>query len=194
MAPEHPVGGLRWGERAQLRQVGLASISATGIVFTEDTFSEDEFQVPEGPTSADIEAYSPPYLRRGIRPQSLDISASRFARGCPVRMTIAPTMQITSVVLMGTSVTTHWVDAGVPRRLVLPVDQTGETVIATLPTDPDIFPLGHYMVFAMADDIPSVARIVQITADPPLPGDLDGDGELNGSDIRPFVSAITSPP
>ena len=129
---------------------------------------------------------------------------------------------------MGTGVTTHWVDAGVARRLVLPVDQTGETVIATLPTDPDVLPLGHYMVFAMADDIPSVARIVQITADPPLPGDLDGDGELNladaalfvqfllglnqpnacqlaaadgngdgtlnGSDIRPFVSAITSPP
>ncbi|RIK66957.1 MAG: hypothetical protein DCC65_08415 [Planctomycetota bacterium] len=185
-----------------------------------------KFQV--GPTSADIEAYSPPYLFRGVRPQITGISGSSFGRGCEIALSIAPEIQITNVVLMGTGVTTHWVDAGIPRRLLLPFQQRSGVVTADLPTDPNVLPLGHYMIFAMVDDIPSIGRIVQVSANAPSSGDvnLDGtadssdipifvtfllnlsepstcqliaadansDGELNGLDIAPFVSAVLSSP
>lgn len=119
-----------------------------------------KFQV--GPTSDDIEAFSPPYLFRGVRPEITSVSTTTPTRGGQLSLGIAPDTQITSVVLLGMQTTTHWVDGGVPRRLVLPFQQIGSTVTATLPTDPNVLPLGHYMVFAMVDDIPSEAVILQV--------------------------------
>ncbi|MBI1827256.1 MAG: DUF1929 domain-containing protein [Planctomycetes bacterium] len=119
-----------------------------------------KFQV--GPTSNDIEAFSPPYLFRGVRPQITSVSTNTLGRGASLTLNITPETQITSIALMGTQTTTHWVDGGVPRRLVLPMSQTGAQVVATLPADPNVLPLGHYMVFAMVDDIPSNGIIVQI--------------------------------
>ena len=119
-----------------------------------------KFQV--GPTSADIEAYEPPYLFRGVRPQITSISSTQLPRGGVVSLEIFPETQITNLVLMGTETTTHWVNAGIPRRLVVAVEQTDTTVTAVLPTDPSILPVGYYMLFAMVDDTPSVARIVKI--------------------------------
>ena len=116
----------------------------------------------EGPTSADIEAYSPPYLFRGVRPDITGISSTQPPRGSELTLEISPETQLTSVVLMGVQTTTHWVDGGIPRRIVLSPQQNGSTVMVTLPTDPNVFPLGHYLVFAMVDDIPSVARIVEV--------------------------------
>lgn len=119
-----------------------------------------KFQV--GPTSADIEAFVPPYLLRGVRPRITEISTTAPTRGSQIQMTIAPQTRLTNVVLMGTGATTHWVDGGIPRRIVLPVSQQGSIATITLPTDPNLLPLGHYMLFAMVDDIPSVARIVNV--------------------------------
>jgi hypothetical protein len=79
-----------------------------------------------------------------------------------VNFNVFPATTLTAVVLMGTGSTTHWVDGGVPRRLVLPVQQSGTLVSATLPTDPDQLPLGHYLWFAMVDDVPSEAVIVRV--------------------------------
>lgn len=138
-----------------------------------------KFQV--GPTSADIEAFSPPYLFRGVRPQITSLSPATPARGRDLSLEVFPATQITSIVLMGLQATTHWVDAGIPRRLVLPATQNGSTVSATLPSDPNVLPLGHYMVLAMVDDIPSPAKIVNVQA-------LDGDVNFDGSvDMRDFL-------
>lgn len=115
-----------------------------------------------GPTSADIEAFVPPYLFRGVRPQITSISATQVPRGAQLTLNIFPATKLTSVVLMGVQSTTHWVDAGVPRRLVLPVQQVGSTATMTLPVNPNVLPLGRYMVFTMVDDIPSVARVVEV--------------------------------
>lgn len=115
-----------------------------------------------GPTSSDIEAYSPPYLFRGVRPAIDAISTTEPARGATLTLQIAPETQLTSVVLMGVESTTHWVSGGIPRRLVLPVSQSGATASATLPADPNVLPLGYYMLFAMVDDIPSVAVILRV--------------------------------
>ena len=119
-----------------------------------------KFQV--GPSSADIEAFSPPYLFRGVRPEISSISSTDMPRGSQITIELALETDLTSVVLMGTQTTTHWVDGGIPRRLVLPVQQNGSTATTTLPSDPNVIPLGHYMLFAMVDDIPSEARIVRV--------------------------------
>ena len=124
-----------------------------------------KFQV--GPTSNDIEAFSPPYLFRGVRPKITSISTNTPGRGSILSLNIAPATQITSVVLMGIQTTTHWVDGGIPRRLVVPLQQSSSTVTATLPIDPNLIPLGHYMIFAMVDDIPSEAEIIQVVEQVP---------------------------
>jgi hypothetical protein len=135
-----------------------------------------------GPTSADIEAYLPPYLFRGIRPQIQDISTAELARGCRISLTITPQTMITSIVLMGTAAHTHWAESGIPRRIVLPVQQNDSTITADIPEDPNILPLGHYMLFAMVDDIPSEAIIIRIK-EARAPGDFDGDNDVDFADF-----------
>ena len=119
-----------------------------------------------GPTSSDIEGFVPPYLLRGVRPEITAISDATLRRGDQIALEIAPATALTSVVLLGTGSTTHWVDCGVPRRLVLPMQQQGSAATATLPADENVLPLGFYLLFAMVDDIPSVAKIVQIVDTP----------------------------
>lgn len=119
-----------------------------------------KFQV--GPTSADIDAYSPPYLFRGVRADVSALSDDRPVRGETLTFDVFPQTRLTSVVLMGVQSTTHWVDGGIPRRLVLPVQQAGRRASCTLPTDPDLLPLGWYMLFGMVDDIPSIARFLRV--------------------------------
>lgn len=144
-----------------------------------------------GPTSADIEAFAPPYLFRGVRPQITQISTIQPRRGEAISLSIAPATTLTSVVLMGCSAHTHWVDGGVPRRLELAVQQTGSAACVTLPTSPNVLPLGHYMLFAMVDDIPSVARIIRVNSDSPfVRGDFSGNGLVDASDVAPFVFVL----
>ena len=140
-----------------------------------------KFQV--GPTSNDIEAFSPPYLFRGVRPEITSTSASQLLRGSQLTFSVSPSTGITSAVLMGIQSTTHWVDAGVPRRLVLPVTQNGAQVVTGLPTDPNLLPLGFYMLFAMVDDIPSKGVVVQIVE----PASAGGAGRVPDGDAVPGV-------
>ena len=140
-----------------------------------------KFQV--GPTSNDIEAFSPPYLFRGVRPVITSTSASQLLRGSPLTLTVSPSTGITSAVLMGIQSTTHWVDAGVPRRLVLPVTQNGAEVVTGLPTDPNLLPLGFYMLFAMVDDIPSKGVVVQVVE----PASAGGAGRVPDGGTVPGV-------
>jgi hypothetical protein len=49
---------------------------------------------------------------------------------------------LTSAVVMGMKSTTHWVDAGIPRRLVLAVTQAGPQATVKLPGHPNALPLG----------------------------------------------------
>ncbi len=139
-----------------------------------------------GPTTADIEAYSPPYLFRGVRPQIQKASSTQPHRGETLGIEIFPQTQLTGVVLMGAQTTTHWVDGGIPRRIVLPVAQMGSGVTFTLPTDASLAPLGRYLLFAMVDDIPSVALIVELL---PRSGDVDGDGTVGILDLLALLAA-----
>ncbi len=114
-----------------------------------------------------IEAFEPPYLFRGVRPQIDSVSSTDLVAGGTFTMQVSRTSAVTEVVLLGTRATTHWIDGGTQRYLSLSFAQTGSTVQATLPADPIRALRGYYLLFAMVDDIPSVARIVRITAGSP---------------------------
>ena len=116
-----------------------------------------------GPTSADIDAYSPPYLFRGVRPEISGLSDASPQRGQTLSFDVFPNTRLTGAVLMGVQSTTHWVDGGIPRRLELPLSQVGTSAQLTLPSDADRLPVGWYMLFAMVDDIPSEAVFLNIT-------------------------------
>lgn len=115
-----------------------------------------------GPTTSDIEAYSPPYLFRGVRPELSALSNATPSRGEWISFGVFPDTRLTSVVLMGLQSTTHWLDAGIPRRIELSVLDQGALRLVALPSDPDLLPLGWYMLFGMVDDIPSEALILRV--------------------------------
>jgi hypothetical protein len=148
-----------------------------------------------GPTSADVEAFVPPYLLRGVRPRIDDISSTTLRRGETFSLSITPATKLTSIVLMGTQTHTHWVQGGVDRRLVLPVSQIGSTAAATLPVDPAIVPLGFYMLFAMVDDIPSIAMIVQVVDGTVCSANCDASSTppvLTANDFQCFINRFAA--
>lgn len=114
------------------------------------------------PNSSDVEAFSPPYMFRGVRPEITGLSSTVLTRGAAVQASVFPQTRITSAVLVGAGAATHWVDGGIPRRLVLPVQQSGSNVWFTTPGDANLAMPGYYMLFLMVDDIPSVARVVRV--------------------------------
>src|SRR5205814_8445957 len=109
---------------------------------------------------ATIEAFEPPYLFRGVRPQIDSVSTTDLIAGGTFSMQVSRTSAVTDVVLIGTRATTHWIDGGTQRYLPLTFTQTGSTVQATVPSDTIKALRGYYLLFAMVDDIPSVAKIV----------------------------------
>jgi hypothetical protein len=117
-----------------------------------------------GPTSANIDAYSPPYLFRGVRPTLSNLSDATPRRGETIQVDVFPATKLTSAILMGMQSTTHWVDAGIPRRLEFSLSQTGDTARIALPSDPDLVPLGWYLLFGMVDDIPAEGLALRVDA------------------------------
>lgn len=126
---------------------------------------------PPPDSNKDIEAFSPPYLFRGVRPRIDSLSATRFTHGQTFTMDVSLTNAVTSVVLIGLNAMSHWMNGGVPRLLPLSFTQIGAQVTAEIPSDPLVAPVGYYLLFAMVDDIPSVGQIVAIdsTTDVYLP-------------------------
>lgn len=135
--------------------------------------------------SNDVEAFEPPYLFRGIRPRIEAISSTSLPHGGSFTLSVSRTSAVTGLVLVGMSSVTHWVDGGLPLTLRLPFTQSGSTLVATIPSDLNLAPAGHYLLFALVDDIPSTAVVVRlmdaVTGDVP-PG--TSPTRLSGS-LRP---------
>ncbi|MDZ4704030.1 MAG: galactose oxidase-like domain-containing protein [Saprospiraceae bacterium] len=114
------------------------------------------------PSQSIIEAFSPPYLFRGVRPEISNLNTTEFQRGGTVQFDVAKTNALTGVVLMSNAVLTHFMNSGNNRYLDLDFTQTGNSVTASLPTDSLELMPGWYMLFGMVDDIPSVGKMVKI--------------------------------
>lgn len=120
-----------------------------------------EGQPGNEPPVSIIEAYKPPYLFRGVRPEISKLSKTSFARGEKFSFNVSKTDSITAVQLMSCAINTHFMNSSNNRFIELKFDQKNDFVTAELPVDSVQFPPGYYMLFAMVDDIPSAAQIVK---------------------------------
>lgn len=114
------------------------------------------------PNQSVIEAFSPPYLFRGPRPEILDLTQSSLQRGQSFTLRVANTSAPTSVIMVGTIATTHFMDSGNGRFLELEFTQVGDEITVQVPADPLRAMYGYYNLFVMVDDIPSIGRVVRI--------------------------------
>jgi len=117
---------------------------------------------PPPAANTEIEAFEPPYLFRGPRPQIISLSSRNFSNGETISLEIGRTAAPSAVVMMGMNAITHWMDGGVPRRLSLPFNQEGVRITCQIPDDPVLAMPGFYLLFVMVDDIPSEGEIVSI--------------------------------
>jgi len=117
------------------------------------------------PPKSIIDAYEPPYLFRGVRPQILNLDKTDYQRGETIHFDVARTNAPTAVVLQSTQAVTHMMNCGENRFLDLDFSADNQAVTAEIPDDSLRTLPGWYMLWAMVDDIPSEARMVRI-----LPG------------------------
>jgi len=109
-----------------------------------------------------IEAFKPPYLFRGVRPEIVNFSQSIFQRGDKVSFDVIKTNSVTSVILMSTPSISHFMNCGNNRYVELSFTQSGNTLSATIPSDSLKVLDGYYQMSVMVDDIPSVSKIVKV--------------------------------
>jgi hypothetical protein len=114
------------------------------------------------PAASRLEAFSPPYLFRGPRPEIVELSDTELRRGDTVTFRVRKTARPTKVVLVGTNATTHFMDSGILRNQELEFTQTGDTISASIPSEPARAVFGWYILFVLVDDIPSRGTIVVI--------------------------------
>lgn len=114
------------------------------------------------PPKSIIEAFTPPYLLRGIRPTISNFNKTIIRRGETIQFEAHRTNGLTKVMLMSNAVMTHFMNSGNGRCLELAFTQNGNQVTAVLPSDSIRLMSGWYMLFGMVDDIPSVAQIIKI--------------------------------
>lgn len=114
------------------------------------------------PNFSTFEAFQPPYLFKGIRPEIHNLNKTEFKRGEQIEFDIEKTNEPTSVILMSLQSVTHFMNTGNNRYLELDYSQIGNQISAFVPFDSLAALPGYYMLIAMVDDIPSVAEIVKI--------------------------------
>jgi hypothetical protein len=121
-----------------------------------------EGQPGNEPSANVVEAFSPPYLFRGPRPVISALSSASLRRGETFSFEVSKTNAPTSVILMGSVATTHFMDSGNGRFLELEFTQRENVITATVPASANRSAYGYYILFTMVDDIPSVGRMVRI--------------------------------
>ena len=121
-----------------------------------------EGQPGNEPPFSVVEAFKPPYLFRGVRPEIINLNKTSFARRATIDFDFLKTDSITDVIVMSNAVVTHFMNSGNNRYLSLNFTQAGNHITATLPCDSVALLPGYYMLFAMVDDIPSIAKIIKI--------------------------------
>lgn len=121
-----------------------------------------EGQPGNDPPRSTAEAFTPPYLMRGPRPEMRELSSTALRRGETFTFRIARTTAPTGVVLMGTQASTHFMESGNARFLELDFTQSGDLVTVTVPSDPARAIRGWYLLFTMVDDIPSRGTILRV--------------------------------
>ncbi len=108
----------------------------------------------------DAEIYSPSYLFAGTRPT---IAAAPDAVGYGQSFTVGTpdAANVTAVNLIRLPSTTHAFDAN-QRFVSVPFSRTTGALTVTAPSNPNLAPPGHYLMFLLSNGVPSVAKIIRI--------------------------------
>jgi len=116
------------------------------------------------------EIYSPPYLFKGARP-SISSAPTSASYGSPFFVGTPDATSIANVRLMRLAANTHAFDQN-QRTVTVSFTQATGGLNLTAPSDPNLAPPGHYMLFLLnGSGVPSVAKIIMLggTAPPPPP-------------------------
>ena len=113
----------------------------------------------------DAEVYSPAYLFKGPRPAITDAPTSVVSGGTfDVQTPDAADIEKVSLIRLGA--VTHSFDMN-QRYITLPFAVLPGRLQLTVPSNPNICPPGHYMLFLVnRSGVPSVAKIVQVPIGP----------------------------
>ncbi len=144
-----------------------------------------------GIENPNLEIYSPPYLFQGTRPVIAQApSALSFGDTFDVALdsTAVKPEAITAVHFIRLSATTHAFNQTQSiNRLNFTPNAKGLTINA--PSDPNLAQPGHYMLFVLADGVPSVATMVKFgDAEPP-----SQPTTIDVVNINPTTLALTWP-
>ncbi len=120
-----------------------------------------------------IEAFKPPYLFRGVRPEIVNLSQNVFERGGQISFDVLKTNAVTGVIIISTPSISHFMNCGNNRYVELQFTQNGNAINATIPLDSLSALEGYYQLFVMVDDIPSVGKIIKVRPASPSPVELD---------------------
>ena len=107
--------------------------------------------------------YFPPYLFRGARPSISSVPAT-VGYGGPFAVVTPDAGAITQVTLVRLSSVTHEFNQNQRfNRLAFSTTSDGTGLSVTAPSDPNLCPPGHYMLFIVnSASVPSIAAIVSI--------------------------------
>jgi galactose oxidase len=106
-----------------------------------------------------VEIYSPPYLFAGARPSIATAPGNLAADGAPFVVTTAGT--VTGFALIRFGSVTHGIDTD-QRFMRLAGTNVGDVWTLQAPANYNLAPRGHYLLFALNGDVPSVAAVVKV--------------------------------
>lgn len=122
---------------------------------------------------ANAQVFSPPYLSGGARP-TISSAPTGVGYGETVFIGTPDATSISQVTWLRTGSTTHTFDQS-QRFMHLSFTQASGGLNVTMPADGNTAPPGYYMLFLLnTSSIPSVAKIIQITANGATTGTLSG--------------------
>jgi hypothetical protein len=113
------------------------------------------------PRETSHEIFQPPYLFRGNRP-TITSAPSTAGYGQQVELRTSYWAQITSASLIRLPSVTHTFDQNT-RFLPLTVTRTAGKVMVRAPSNPNVAPPGHYLLFVLnRNGVPSEGRVIQL--------------------------------
>jgi hypothetical protein len=108
-----------------------------------------------------IEIYNPPYLKAGPRPVVATPIPASVGYGAIITILNDPSAPISAVMLMRGCAVTHSNDMDQRAvQLAVTPGHTAHALDINLPSDRSLAPPGPYMLFFLADGVPSVASVV----------------------------------
>lgn len=162
----------QWRDMATVSGIESRLYHSTQVLLADGTVWTGGGGLPGQLTHRNARIYYPPYLynRDGSPAQRPNLAGvpPRAEWGSTVPVTVSGS--IDSAVLIRNGSQTHATNAQL--RVPVAMQQSGNTVRFTVPTNRNVVPPGDYMLFVVDDGVPSVAQILTV-------GEVDRDDDDN---------------